>query len=185
VCFTYDHLFLLQAAAAAITRTLQLIHNHACMHAAAKESSQKPASSLKLTDTKTLLFHCLHLSLGSQCLSLGALFCCRCCFLLLHRQALTFHAPTCFEKQLLLLLSLLCCCMSCCLLHAALSAANPSRRSELDLRSLFSTPTVSRRQAEKKRDAAEESVVRVMRVPTSLRILQSTVVTTTTAKNKI
>jgi hypothetical protein len=78
--------------------------------------------------------------------------------------------------------------MSCCLLHAALSAANPSRRSELDLRSLFSPPTVSRRQAEKKRDAAaaaEESVFRVMRVPTSLRILQSTVATTTTAKNKI
>jgi hypothetical protein len=157
------------------------------MHAAAKESSQKAASSLKLTDTKTLLFHCLHLSLGSLCLSLGALFCCRCCFLLLHRQSLIFHAPTCFDKQRLLL-SLLCCCMSCCLLHAALSAANPSRRSELDLRSLFSPPTVSRRQAEKKRDvaaAAEESVVRVMSVPTSLCILQSTVATTTTAKNKI
>jgi hypothetical protein len=53
---------------------------------------------------------------------------------------------------------------------------------------LSSPPTVSRRQAEKKRDAAaaaEESVVRVIRVPTSLRILQSTVATTTRAKNKI
>jgi hypothetical protein len=90
---------------------------------------------------------------------------------------------------LLLLLCCCCCCMSCCLLHTALSAANPSRRCGHDLRSLFSPPTVSRRQAEKKRDAAaaaaEECLVRVIRVPTSLRILQSTVATTTTSKNKI
>jgi hypothetical protein len=38
----------------------------------------------------------------------------------------------------LLLLLYCCCCMSCCLLHAALSAANPSRCSELELRSLLS-----------------------------------------------